>query len=509
MRERSSLYVVLLIGLVWAFTIFNEQKWNHKNIIVSDVLNYYAYLPALLIDQDLTFAYRNKREQRSEHDAILGSEIENGNFVPKMSIGAAILYAPFFLLAHWLSLLFGFPADGFSFLYSFFMIVGHLFYILLGLMCLRKILKLYFNEVVTWVTMITIAFCTNLFYYCTGAVGMPHSYSFCLFILFLLLTIKWHKKPSYWGSILAGSVIGLIVLIRPTNGIIALVFILYNVYDKASLVAKWKLLLRHWKQIAILVLFALLAISPQLIFWKMASGSFIYYSYGDEGFFFSRPKFIKGLFSYRKGWLLYTPIMGLALAGFYMLYQKRKELFLPLLIFTSLNTYIIFSWWCWWYGGGLGQRAMIESYALLALPLACFYNFFLDKKKGVKALLIVSVLCLGTLNLVQTIQYRHALHYDGMTKDAYWEIFFGRHGLGWPEGVGYRAMIRRPDYESALKGLQEYPNGENSAQKELDDQIKRIKRNKEWYKKIKKQSVEQGVPLDSALVRNARYILNN
>ena len=131
--------------------------------MISDVLNYYSYLPAIFIDQDLSFDYRHKKEQRNEKDVVLGSVAENGNFIPKMSIGAAILYCPFFLIAHWLSLLFGLPADGFSMLYSVFMCIGHLFYTFLGLLYLRKVLKLYFNDLVISCTIVTIAFCTNLF----------------------------------------------------------------------------------------------------------------------------------------------------------------------------------------------------------------------------------------------------------------------------------------------------------------------------------------------------------
>ena len=50
-------------------------------------------------------------------------------------------------------------------------------------------------------------------------------------------------------------------------------------------------------------------------------------------------------------------------------------------------------------------------------------------------------------------QYRTSLlHWDSMTKEAYWGIF-GR--TTWPQG--YEQMIKVPDYEKALKGEEEYP----------------------------------------------------
>ena len=327
--------------------------------------------------------------------------------------------------------------------------------------------------------------------------------------MFFWLTIKWHKTPTFRSSIFLGVVVGLIVLTRPTNGIIVIVFILYSVFNKESLGRKSRLLFTHWKKLLVLTIFSVLTLFPQLIFWKLASGSFVYYSYGEEGFYFGNPQILKGLFSYRKGWLLYTPIMSVALLGFYMLYKKQKDFFYPLLIFTILNVYIVFSWWCWWYGGGFGQRVMIESYALLAFPLASFYNYFLKRNFVANFFIGFLIVFSGALNLVQTEQYKYCLHYDGMTKEAYWEIFFARHGFKWPEDIGYRVMIQRPDYDNAFKGLEEYPNGENSVQKELDDQIDRIIRNKEWYDMIKKQAIEKGITLDSALVRNARYVLES
>lgn len=509
MKKIKSLYIVALMCFIYSIVVFNQQKWKNNNIIVSDVLNYYAYLPAFFIDQDLSFSYREQIEVRSEKDHILGKEQEAGSFIPKMSMGAAVLYTPFFLLAHFFSTLLGYTTDGFSLLYSVFMVIGHLFYVFCGFFYLRKVLKLYFNERIVIYTLIIIAFCTNLYHYSTGAIGMPHTDSFLLFILFFWLTHRWHQNPSYRLSIFIGVITGLIVLIRPTNGIVAFVFIFYNVFNKETLILKKQLFLIHWKMILTICVFSLLLFSPQLIFWKLTSGSFWYYSYGEEGFYFRNPQIMKGLFSYRKGWLLYTPIMVLSIFGFYTLYKRYKPLFFPIIIFTTLNIYIIFSWWCWWYGGSFGQRSMVDSYALLALPLAAFIDQLFYKNIFTKLFLFIIIFFTGALNLVQTEQYNYCLHYDGMTKEAYWEIFFARHGFKWPEGIGYRKMIQRPDYESAVKGLKEYPNGRNSYQKEIKNQIKRIKRNKEWYNKIKNQAIEENTNLDSVLVRNARYILNS
>jgi len=113
---------------------------------------------------------------------------------------------------------------------------------------------------------------------------------------------------------------------------------------------------------------------------------------------------------------------------------------------------VIYSWWCWWYGGSFGSRPMIDTYGLMAIPLAAFLAAFTNKsfwKQGVVGLLLVLMIA---LNQIQMNQYRTSLlHWDSMTRKAYFSIFLKRN---WPEG--YDKMIQIPDYEKALKGENEY-----------------------------------------------------
>ncbi|MFO7610005.1 MAG: hypothetical protein R6X35_12570, partial [Candidatus Krumholzibacteriia bacterium] len=68
-------------------------------------------------------------------------------------------------------------------------------------------------------------------------------------------------------------------------------------------------------------------------FWGQTStGQFVFNSYMEEGFFFLKPKFFHGLFSYRKGWLVYSPVMTMAIIGFIWMRYKVSSLFFPLLL---------------------------------------------------------------------------------------------------------------------------------------------------------------------------------
>ena len=158
-----------------------------------------------------------------------------------------------------------------------------------------------------------------------------------------------------------------------------LVFILFNVVSFNSLKAKVALFWEYKIQVLIIVIATLIVWVPQIAFWKYATGHYFFFSYGEERFYFDSPHIFDGLFSYRKGWLLYTPIMVFALLGIVSLVKVQKKWLAPVLVFTSLNIYVIYSWWCWWYGGSFGSRPMVDSYALMAIPLAAFYSW-MDSK---------------------------------------------------------------------------------------------------------------------------------
>ena len=200
-----------------------------------------------------------------------------------------------------------------------------------------------------------------------------------------------------------------------------------------------------------MIMVAFLVISPQLVYWKYSTGSWVYYSYGEEGFYFNHPHIIDGLFSYRKGWFIYTPLMLFFVIGFFFMRKRIPELLLPLSIFLLLNIYVVFSWWCWWYGGSFGARPMIDSYGLLALPFATLLEKVISRKKWQKIMASVFLLFFIYMNLFQTRQYRTSMiHWDSMTKQAYWKVFFREQ---WPEN--YENLISPPDYAKALKGEKE------------------------------------------------------
>jgi hypothetical protein len=280
---------------------------------------------------------------------------------------------------------------------------------------------------------------------------MTHPASFCLIAMFIWFALKWHHRRRLKTAIVLGLLMGIIALIRPTNALIAVVFIFLEVINYQDLKGRVLLFWRYKIQLMVIILCSILVWVPQFLFWKYSTGQWFYFSYVDEGFFFSNPQIFNGLFSYRKGWLLYTPLMTLSIVGLFFTYKNNKNWIVSMGIFIPLNVYIIYSWWCWWYGGSFGSRPMIDSYALMAISLASFYHF-IDTLRNYYRIAMIVVVTFGiSLNLFQTYQSRSCLHFDSMTKEAYWSNFTT---FGWPSN--YDELIETPNYEKALKGEEEY-----------------------------------------------------
>jgi hypothetical protein len=144
-------------------------------------------------------------------------------------------------------------------------------------------------------------------------------------------------------------------------------------------------------------------------------------------------------------------MISLCFAGLIMLKRYTRELWLPILVFLVLNIYVVLSWWCWWYGGGFGLRAFIESYVYLALPLAALWRWAFSRGWIPGAVVILLAGFFIRLNLFQSRQYREGmLHWDSMSKEMYKATFLK---MGYVKDAD--KLIDPPDYEAAKKGLSE------------------------------------------------------
>lgn len=460
---KSLLSLLICWALLFSALFFYFPKWKNsytEATISWDVSGYYYYLPAAFIYKDLKHLSFKDQIQQQYHpsgDFQQAFVHSNGNYVFKYSCGQALLYTPFFFIAHaYASMSDQFPADGFSLPYQFMIGFGSLLVAFLGLFILRRVLLKFFSDQTTAFTLILLVFGTNYLEYASITGAMSHNYLFTLYCILLSLTIGFYEKPSALKAIGIGLVIGFAALVRPTEIICALIPLLWGLQTplKASLSEKLVFFKKNALLLSLAVLTCGLVGSLQLIYWKAVAGDWIVYSYQDQGFSWLRPHLFNGLLSYRSGWLLYTPMMIFALLGFKHLSKHWNALYLSLLIYTGLFIYITFAWDIWWYGGSLGQRAMVQAYPVLAFPLAAFVDSAL-KTKIWKYIFGFIALLFIYLNLWWT----HQAHWGGlfmveqMNRAYFWDVL-GR--FKEPDGESLKLLdTNEPGFYGVRKNVRE------------------------------------------------------
>jgi hypothetical protein len=429
------------------FTIVSQEQWNKDNgVIAADARGYYAYLPALFIHNDLKFEnYEDyKIDKRYE---VWVMEDESGTKYIKFTCGMSIMYSPFFLISHGLAESLGEEANGFSYPYKIGLVVSSIFYLFIALLFLSKLLLRYFEDRVVSICLLILFLATNLYVFETEFMTQSHGYSFALLTVFMYSCVKWLDAPKIKWAIWMGITGGLMFLIRPIDIIFLTFILLFNIKSLKDLTERFKLIWTYKLQALLFLGLFLLMIAPQLLYYKHIFGSFIYYSYTKEGFFFLSPHLFDTVFSYRNGWLVYSPVMILSLIGFFFVkrYSKEFSWFSPLAFLIYF--YLISAWWCWWYAG-FGNRAFINLYPILAIPLCAFISFALSKKLFVRVGLNVLVLSFIVLNVFQSYQFKQRIiHWGSMTKDAYWDAF------GRTKNSQLQVLyLRQPDLLEAQKG---------------------------------------------------------
>jgi len=433
--------------------IKNEKHWKKENGVISwDIISYYAYLPATFIYKDYTLEFTENYS--GPHKFVFWPRVApNGAKVILTSMGMSMLYAPFFFVGDAVAHFTEYDTGGYSPPYSLALIISSVFYLALGLFFLSKLLLRFFNPLISsWVILITVMG-TNLFYYVTYSSAMSHPYSFAFITMFIWFTIKWYEEPRIKYAIYLGLILGIIALIRPTNSVIVLFFIFWNIKSFSGLLDRFLLYLTNYKSIIFISIFSFLVWVPQLLYWKALTGTFFYYSYGEEQrFFFNNPMIIKGLFGYRHGWLIYSPVMIFSIFGMLVMFIRSREMLLSVVPTFLVSIYVIFSWWCWWYGGAFGLRTMIDFYGLFALPLGVFFTYTLEWKKIWRVIAVSVSVILFVAGIHHTDKQKHfSLHFDAMTKEAFWDSYFQR--LPSPT---FESKLKSPDYELARKGIDAY-----------------------------------------------------
>ena len=414
--------ILPLIGAIYLLVTINinfgKNKW--QDVLESDAWGYYAYLPAVFIYHDLNFNFYEKVVDGGYFESRLKYEyriFKNGNYGNKYFCGTAICVAPFFIGAHFISKVQHLPLDGYNRMYILSVCMAAIFYVLLGLYFLKRLLQFYTQKPEVLITvMLAVAFGTQVFYYGIGEPGMSHVYSFCFVNLFLWKMKSYlqsfNMQPLFWAAF----ALGVIFLIRPFNGLIVFAIPLlatsWNVFKNGFL----NLFQHKLKLIGIVLLFLAIA-SVQSLIYYLQMGLFWVDSYPGESFDFSNPHIFKLLFSFKKGLFVYTPLFLLAHLALYKQFKHNAWFFYTYIGFFIFLAYIMSSWWIWYYGGGFSLRTYIDYFGVFSILLTMLLNDSKYKKVMFSSVFLLIVWC-----QIQTYQYRYfVIHWSEMNKEKYFD----------------------------------------------------------------------------------------
>jgi hypothetical protein len=388
--------------------VVNDWDNPYRRPIIGDAKGYYAYLPAAFIYQDFSYSFVEQVEQSYyPADGSLGKDFlveqPNGTKVNKCFPGVSLFYLPFFLLAYFLSFLFVLPLDGYAPLFQWSIAIAHWFYFLWGLLILDRILR---ARGVEWshrlIGFAALTFASNIFYYLVYDFSVAHVFGFFVCAYFIKLAIDWNQNPRWsllgWMTVL----LALAVIMRPTNALFVLMLPLLLDGAQIKSFFRQKIAIQSIPWLQLLLAGAVLFIP--LLLWKIQTDTWLVYSYGEERMDFTNPHFFEFLFSVKKGWWFWSPIMffmTFCAAYFYWKINPWKGIyFASMILFIA---YVFSSWWMWTFGGGLGQRPMIDFYPILVFGFIGFLHVF--SKSKILLLLLFPLILLNTVQAFQINKY--------------------------------------------------------------------------------------------------------
>ncbi len=415
-------FILLSIALL-TFSLHLVKLSQGRWLIGSDGLGYYAHIRSLVIDHDLDYANEFRDFNPFGHSVQdFSQRTRTGHVANKYPVGPALLWTPFFLIAHFFTLGLnhlgynGLPADGYSFFYQLFVGLGTICYGILGLYACFRIAALHFSRQTAAFATGAIFLSTNLFYYFVNEPSMSHVLSMFSVTLFLYLCLHDFNRIAPVPFSLCGLAAGLMIMMRYQNALFMIIpcgqvlaYCYRNHFSQKSISTAIKsglaflgtTSLAFLPQLVILqILFGLNSAGSQSI---SAQGLASAGDYSLQSFNFFEPKLFQVLFSPHHGLIYSTPVIFLCLLGLLIFIRTKILQGSILLLCFVLQWYINGAWHDWTFGVAFGGRAFINCTPIFTLGLAALIDYCATPKK--RAGLVLGLTLLIGANLSFAAQF--------------------------------------------------------------------------------------------------------
>lgn len=229
------------------------------------------------------------------------------------------------------------------------------FTVVSGLFFLWLVQRKLFGEKIALYSTISVALCTNLFFY--GAVDTVNSHPYSFFLSSVVLAILFLRQSPFPLGIFSG----LLYLVRPQD----LICSLPGFIQKPSI-----------KRLLFLLIPIALAVLLQGIVNYRIFGTFLasgYLQSGREGFLRDGFHPLEVLFSPKYGLFTVTPIIALSLIGLFVGRNNRILIKTGILFVFILQLVIVSTWSTWSQGASYSGRMFVSILPLLSLGLSDLY----------------------------------------------------------------------------------------------------------------------------------------
>lgn len=397
-RLKFLFFMILLVQVYNAIQWRQEKVRNFGCEICADKAGYYIYLPIWfnygLEQKNLPQAIRDQTQQHFENDLAPGK-----NFT-KFTSGVALMLSPFYLAADiWYRNFANETPLPISHSYLQFTNFGTALYLTLALLALFSLLKKRFGDGAALLTVLFLYVGTHLRYYVEDESLMSHGYSFAQFAFaWYFLEAALHKRRWMFLALFALCA-SWAMLIRPTN-LLGIPLILVLSLDKSQWKEQSIYLL---KKLPVMALAALMIWIPQLIYWKLCTGSWLVYSYQNEGFhLWKNPAIGEQWFAVKSGLLPYAPGFILIPIGLFILLKTHARNGIAVFVSLLFLSYLFASWFSIGFGDcNFGYRPFVEFSALWSIAIAAFFAWLLKTKKVIQiggfSFVLASILYLNHL----------------------------------------------------------------------------------------------------------------
>ena len=366
-RERTEL---VLAGLFLGSLVLVTPR-----IAESDAVEYFSYLPSILLDGDLdftneyTYFYEEDPEGRAGFkETFLDRSTATGlklNFGP---IGTALLWSPFYLATHG-ALLAGqalgleVRPDGLSQPYRTAVSIASAFYGLVGLFLSYRFARRLAGPFACALAVVALWWATPVAYYLYIAPGMSHAASLFSVALFFSLW-PWVSRegsgPRRWC--VWGASAGLMALVREQDLLFAVVALI------AALAPSLRVSpVERIRRLVAFGLAALLAFVPQLVVYQILNGRPTPSPHVQNKMYWFSPHFFEVLFSIEHGLFLWSPILLFLAAGAFVLLRRDREAGLAILLGFLSQVYISGAVDSWTQAGAFGSRRFLGATVIFAV----------------------------------------------------------------------------------------------------------------------------------------------